>query len=60
MTKFFAIVGPATFVVLLAGWASAQTLTIPPNVECKVVSTKISVDSKGRTIIVEKKVCTSR
>lgn len=49
MTKFFAIVCPTVVAILFAGWANAA--------ECTIISKTISVDSKGRTVIVIKKSC---
>jgi hypothetical protein len=55
--RFIVAASMVTVISLFAGWATAQEITVPPGMTCKVTETKITVDAKGRTIITTKKVC---
>ncbi len=58
MARFIAFLTPVVFVLLLAGWASAEEMPIPPGYICRVVSTTIRDGKKpGTTEVVTKKVC---
>ena len=55
--RFFIAASFVTVLVMTAGWASAQSIEIPKGAVCKVTKTTVSVDSKGRVVITDRKVC---
>jgi hypothetical protein len=56
-TKLYPAIILASLIMLLCGWAQAQSLNVPAGSVCKTVKTVFETDSKGRTVITTKKVC---
>jgi hypothetical protein len=55
--RFIVIASIVSVAAMFSGWAHAQSIEVPKGAVCKVTKTTVSVDSKGRVVITDRKVC---